>query len=158
VFAIDAAQPFDFEHRAKRRLDSETRLKVGIVGFGTFGQFLAKRLIARGHQVIATSRTPYENVARQLGVEFFQDPDDFCEEHPEVVLLASSILSTESVLKSLPLLRLKRNTLFVDVLSVKVTTALVCRRQSKAFLIPCPLKHVHRFSPSSCCCGSCLLK
>lgn len=48
-----------------------------------------------------------------------RDADDFCEEHPEVVLLCTSILSTEMVLQSLPLQRLKRNTLFVDVLSVK---------------------------------------
>lgn len=48
-----------------------------------------------------------------------RDADDFCEEHPEVVLLCTSILSTEAVLHSLPLQRLKRNTLFVDVLSVK---------------------------------------
>lgn len=48
-----------------------------------------------------------------------RDADDFCEEHPEVVLLCTSILSTESVLDSLPMQRLKRNTLFVDVLSVK---------------------------------------
>ena len=38
----------------------------------------------------------------------------------QVVILCSSILSTEAVLGSLPFLRLKRNTLFVDVLSVKV--------------------------------------
>ncbi len=54
VWAIDAAQPFDFEHRAKQRLNDENRLKIGIVGFGTFGQFLARRFVARGHQV----RTP----------------------------------------------------------------------------------------------------
>lgn len=84
MFAIDAAQPFDYEHRAKQKMNSETRLKIGIVGFGKFGQFLAKRFIARGHQVIATSRSPYDDIARQLGVEYFQDPDDFCEEHPEV--------------------------------------------------------------------------
>jgi len=81
---------------------------------------LAKRLVSKGHRVLATSRTSYDEVARKIGVEFYQDPDDFCEEHPEVVLLASSILSTESVLRSLPIPRLKRNTLFVDVLSVKV--------------------------------------
>ncbi|KAG2492326.1 hypothetical protein HYH03_009277 [Edaphochlamys debaryana] len=118
--AIDAAQPFDFEHRMKQRISDENRLKIGIVGFGTFGQFLAKRMVARGHQVIATSRSPYDEIARKMGVEYFQDVDDFCEEHPEVVLLASSILSTESVLRHLPVQRLKRNTLFVDVLSVKV--------------------------------------
>lgn len=36
-----------------------------------------------------------------------------------MVLLCTSILSTEAVLNSLPTQRLKRNTLFVDVLSVK---------------------------------------
>ncbi|CAI6007316.1 unnamed protein product [Closterium sp. NIES-65] len=46
--------------------------------------------------------------------------DDFCEEHPDVVLLCTSIISSDSLLRSLPLQRLKRNTLFVDVLSVKV--------------------------------------
>jgi hypothetical protein len=49
-----------------------------------------------------------------------QDVDDFCEEHPDVVVLCSSILSTADVLRSLPVQRLRRNTLFVDVLSVKV--------------------------------------
>jgi arogenate dehydrogenase (NADP+) len=38
----------------------------------------------------------------------------------QVVVLATSILSTEKVLRTLPVLRLRRNTLFVDVLSVKV--------------------------------------
>lgn len=70
-------------------------------------------------QVIATSRGDYSQLAKSLGVQFFNDADDFAEEHPEVVILASSILSTEAVLKSLPVQRLKRSTLFVDVLSVK---------------------------------------
>ena len=70
-------------------------------------------------QVIATSRGDYSKLARTLGVQFFNDADDFAEEHPEVVILASSILSTEAVLNSLPVQRLKRSTLFVDVLSVK---------------------------------------
>lgn len=48
-----------------------------------------------------------------------RDPDDFCEEHPDVVILCTSILSTEAVLSALPVGRLKRSTLFVDVLSVK---------------------------------------
>ena len=72
-------------------------------------------------RVLATSRTPYYEEAQALGVEFYEDVDDFCEEHPDVVILASSILSTEAVLRSLPIQRLKRSTLFVDVLSVKVS-------------------------------------
>lgn len=119
VSALDAALPFDFEHRARRALESERKLTVGIVGFGTFGQFLARRLSAAGHRVLATSRTDYAREASEMGVSFYRDADAFCEEHPEVVVLATSILSTERVLRSLPLQRLKRSTLFVDVLSVK---------------------------------------
>lgn len=89
------------------------------MGFGNFGQFLAKTMVHQGHTVIAYSRSDYSEAAQRLGVSFFSNADDLCEEHPDVILLCSSILSTESVLKSLPLHRLKRNTLFVDVLSVK---------------------------------------
>ncbi|KAM5548044.1 hypothetical protein ABKV19_002147 [Rosa sericea] len=99
--------------------EDHSRLKIGIVGFGNFGQFLAKTIVRQGHKVLAYSRSDYSDVAQQLGVSYFSDADDFCEEHPEVILLCTSILSTEKVLMSLPLQRLKRNTLFVDVLSVK---------------------------------------
>jgi arogenate dehydrogenase (NADP+) len=34
-----------------------------------------------------------------MGAEFYEDADDFCEEHPDVVILATSILSTEPVLR-----------------------------------------------------------
>ncbi|KAK9193341.1 hypothetical protein WN944_004038 [Citrus x changshan-huyou] len=96
-----------------------SKLKIAIVGFGNFGQFLAKTIVRQGHTVLAYSRTDYSDVARKMGVSYFSDADDLCEEHPEVVLLCTSILSTEKVLKSLPFQRLKRSTLFVDVLSVK---------------------------------------
>lgn len=54
-----------------------------------------------------------------MGVAYFRDADDFCEQHPDVVILSTSILSLEQVLGGLPIQRLRRNTLFVDVLSVK---------------------------------------
>jgi len=120
VQAIDAAQPFDFEFKAKNQQQAQRQLKIGVLGFGNFGQFLAERFVARGHRVLATSRSDYHAIARKLNVEFFQDPNDFCEEHPDVVVLATSILSAERVLSTLPIQRLKRSTLFVDVLSVKV--------------------------------------
>ena len=41
--------------------------------------------------------------------------DDFCEQHPDVVLLATSILSFQDIVKGLPVQRLRRSTLFVDV-------------------------------------------
>lgn len=69
--------------------------------------------------MLATSRGDYSAEAARIGVDFCGDPDDFCEAHPDVVVLATSITSTEAVLRSLPLTRLRRSTLFVDVLSVK---------------------------------------
>jgi len=106
--------------RGRETEDGLCRLKIGIVGFGTFGQFLAKRFVSQGHAVLATSRSDkYLPVAEELGVEYFSNVDDFCEEHPEVVVLCTSILSTERVVQKFPFLRLKRNTLLVDVLSVK---------------------------------------
>ena len=71
-------------------------------------------------QVTATSRTDYSKVAKDLNVTFFSDVNDLCEAHPDIVVLASSILSAKQVLKSIPVQRLRRSTLFVDVLSVKL--------------------------------------
>ncbi|CAO2841164.1 unnamed protein product [Amaranthus hypochondriacus] len=97
----------------------DAKLKIAIIGFGNFGQFLAKTIVKQGHRVLAYSRSDYSRAAKDIGVEYFNDADDLCEEHPEVILLCTSILSTEKVLRSLPLHRLRRSTLFVDVLSVK---------------------------------------
>lgn len=119
VRALDAAMGFDREAKQAQREAEAQSLSIGIVGFGNFGQFLAQRLRRAGHRVLATSRGDYSKRAEDLGIEWVPDADDFCEEHPDVVLLCSSILSTEAVLRSLPMQRLKRRTLFVDVLSVK---------------------------------------
>ena len=53
--------PFDFETKASARLKAQTCLRIGIVGFGTFGQFLAKRLIQQGHKVSVASASPNSN-------------------------------------------------------------------------------------------------
>ena len=50
VYALDAAMPFDYEAKANAKLKQQTALRIGIVGFGTFGQFLAKRLVQKGHK------------------------------------------------------------------------------------------------------------
>ncbi|XP_071729571.1 arogenate dehydrogenase 2, chloroplastic [Rutidosis leptorrhynchoides] len=119
IYAIDAAQPFDYESKLSDRVAKSKTLKIAIIGFGNFGQFLAKTLVRQGHTVLAHSRTDYSAIAKDIGVAFYSNADDICEEHPDVILLCTSILSTDKVLKSLPLQRLKRSTLFVDVLSVK---------------------------------------
>lgn len=51
VRALDAAMPFDFESRAADWMKAQRALRIGIVGFGTFGQFLGKRIVQQGHQV-----------------------------------------------------------------------------------------------------------
>ncbi|XP_031262799.1 arogenate dehydrogenase 1, chloroplastic [Pistacia vera] len=114
-----ALQSHEYKAQASDGTNDSSKLKVAVVGFGNFGQFLAKAIIRQGHIVLAYSRTDYSDVAREMGVSYFSDADDLCEEHPEVILLCTSILSTEKVLRSLPVQRLKRSTLFVDVLSVK---------------------------------------
>lgn len=119
VRALDAAQSYDREALASDLLDRRGRLKIAIIGFGNFGQFLAKTLARQGHSLLAHSRSDYSAAAASLGATFFPDPNDLCEQHPDVVLLATSILSTTDVLHSLPIQRLRRNTLFSDVLSVK---------------------------------------
>ena len=65
VFALDAAMPFDFETKASARLRAQTSLRIGIVGFGTFGQFLAKRLVQQGHKVslfLCSCHTHLQNI------------------------------------------------------------------------------------------------
>lgn len=119
IRAIDAAQSFDYESKAALQFRNAQKLKIAIIGFGNFGQFLADTFVRQGHTVLAHSRSDYSDVAQTIGVNFFTNADDLCEEHPEVILLCTSIISTQNVLLSLPFQRLKRSTLFVDVLSVK---------------------------------------
>ncbi|KAL4580466.1 hypothetical protein LXL04_016660 [Taraxacum kok-saghyz] len=117
--AINTTQPFTYESKISDRITISKTLKIAIVGFGNFGQFLAKTLVRQGHTILAHSRTDYSDIAADIGVSYYNNADDLSEEHPDVILLCTSVLSTEKVLRSLPLERLKRSTLFVDVLSVK---------------------------------------
>lgn len=114
-----AGSPYNNEAQNSNCFNDNSKLKIAIIGFGNFGQFLAETFVQQGHVILAYSRSDYSDVAQKLQVSYFSDVDDLFEEHPEVVLFCTSILSTENVLRSLPLQRLKRSTLFVDVLSVK---------------------------------------
>ncbi|GAV85797.1 PDH domain-containing protein, partial [Cephalotus follicularis] len=119
ILSLDAAQPFDYETHIKSQHQKSNSLKIALIGFGNFGQFLSKTFLTHHHTLLAHSRTDHSSLASSLGIRFYPDPNDLFEQHPDVVLLSTSILSTQQVLLSLPLQRLKRNTLFVDVLSVK---------------------------------------
>lgn len=103
-------------------------LSIGIVGFGRFGQFIAKSFTKYGH-VVGTSRTDYTDVASEMGVKFVPTLESFVlEENLDVIVLATSIVSfKDTVLDFVPLLEKKMQRkgeaascpLIVDVASVK---------------------------------------
>ncbi|XP_043687536.1 arogenate dehydrogenase 2, chloroplastic-like [Telopea speciosissima] len=94
-------------------------LKIGIIGFGNFGQFISTAFKGQGHNVLATSRSDYSDYCQLHGIEFYRNIDALCEEQPDVILVCSSILSTETVVRGIPMHKLKPDTIFADVLSVK---------------------------------------
>jgi len=103
-------------------------LTIGVVGFGRFGQFIAKTFSEHG-RVVATSRSDYTDLANGMGVTYIplSDPEAFLDEGLDVIVLATSIVSFEGTVKNLaPHLKnhiekrnLNRGPLIVDVLSVK---------------------------------------
>ncbi|CAM9394727.1 unnamed protein product [Chrysoparadoxa australica] len=95
-------------------------LKIGIVGFGNFGQFLAKTF-AKHSQVFVTGRTDQTKLARELGCKYYSpyEQAEMFANDLDVVLFSVSILSFEEVLRAIPSHYL-RNKLVVDVLSVKM--------------------------------------
>lgn len=101
-------------------------LTIGIIGFGRFGQFIA-RTFARHGKIVVTSRSDYKDVANGMGATYvpLDDPDAFLEKDLDVIIMAVSILSFESTIKNLvPSLQKHvakngKGPLLVDVLSVK---------------------------------------
>lgn len=107
----------------------ERPLNIGIIGFGRFGQFIAKSFKKYGN-VIGTSRSDYTTIAEDLGAKYvpMEDMERFVvEEDLDVIVLAVSIVSFEETVKELvPLLKRRMEVkgvnscpLIVDVLSVK---------------------------------------
>jgi prephenate dehydratase len=93
-------------------------LRIGIHGFGTFGQFLSKTFVAQGHKCFVHSRSDYSSLSAQLGVNWVNSVEGFADLELDVLILSMSILSFESCVAAFPWERL-RNVLVVDVLSVK---------------------------------------
>lgn len=126
----------------KKELLKSRRLNIGIIGFGTFGQFLAKTFSVNNN-VYASSRSDYTDLAQALGVKKYvpldqigellrdSDPDSDSDSGDsdsddawaglDVLVIAVSIVSFEKTLLSLaPILAQRtQDLLIVDVLSVK---------------------------------------
>lgn len=103
---------------AEAALTQAESLRILIVGYGNFGQFIGATFVQQGHIVIGTSRGDYAEQAREIGAQYTTDANSALDYDPHVVIFSTSILSTESVLKGFPIERLKGR-LVVDVLSVK---------------------------------------
>lgn len=97
----------------------EFPLTIGIIGLGAFGQFLAKAFQRQGHTILATSRSDYSQYCQHHGIDFFPLLDGLCDAQPDVLLVCSSIVSTEAVVRGIPFHKLKPDTIIADVLSVK---------------------------------------
>lgn len=99
---------------------TKRRLKIGIVGFGKFGQFLAKTFV-KNHDVYAVSRSDASAAAKSIGCEYFPlfEIGSFSKLDVDVIVFACSIISFEEILRQIPK-ELLKGKLIVDVLSVKV--------------------------------------
>jgi arogenate dehydrogenase (NADP+) len=64
--------PFDYESKKQRELREKSKLTIGVVGFGNFGRFMAKRMIEHGHKVLAYSRSDYSQIAADMGAHYFR--------------------------------------------------------------------------------------
>uniref|UniRef100_A0A7S1ZVD2 Prephenate/arogenate dehydrogenase domain-containing protein n=1 Tax=Trieres chinensis TaxID=1514140 RepID=A0A7S1ZVD2_TRICV len=103
-------------------------LTIGVVGFGRFGQFIARTFSKHG-RVVVTSRSDYTDIANGMGVKYvpLSDPSAFLSEGLDVVVFAVSILSFEKTIqdfaphfhKYVSHLNGQPGPLVVDVLSVK---------------------------------------
>jgi len=75
-------------------------LTIGVVGYGRFGQFIA-RTFAKYGRVVVTSRSDYTEVANGMGVKYLplSDPSAFLAENLDVIVFAVSIMSFEKTIK-----------------------------------------------------------
>jgi len=99
-------------------------LHIGIIGFGRFGQFIAKSFVKHGHRVVASSRSDYTKEATAVGASYIplSDPKRFLDNDGngiDVLVVAVSILSFEQTLRRLLPHMEGMDMLVVDVLSVK---------------------------------------
>ena len=123
------------------------RLHIGIVGFGRFGQFMARKL-SMYHKVSASSRSDYSDLAGEMQIDFYSNLDSLLEKNLDVILISSSIVSFKGVLTNIVESPNLNNCLIVDVLSVKEHPKSLMHE-----LVPanCDILATHpMFGPDSC--------
>lgn len=100
-----------------------TKRRLGILGFGTFGQFIGKKFAA-DFEVFAASRDNYAAAAAAIGVTWCTDLDNLLQQRLDILVISTSILSFEAMMRRVSgrinELKIEKRMLMVDVLSVKV--------------------------------------
>eukprot|EP00474_Spongospora_subterranea_P005590 CRZ06048.1 hypothetical protein [Spongospora subterranea] len=95
-------------------------LHLAIIGFGRFGQFLAKNLSSKVFRIsVFEPNLDVTTFAAQVGVVVVSSLSELLSVSPDVVIIATPIAQFEGVVKSLPFCS-SSLFLLVDVLSVKV--------------------------------------
>ncbi|XXQ33837.1 Prephenate dehydrogenase [Plasmodiophora brassicae] len=98
-------------------------LTIAIIGFGTFGQFLAAKIRPLAHRIVAFDfLSDCHAAGAAIGADVADSLDDVFTAHPDVIVVAVSILSFQDVIGKLALgdrYRTTGSVLLVDVLSVK---------------------------------------
>jgi hypothetical protein len=109
--------------------NSAAKMRVGIIGFGPMGKYLADLLSRNGHHVAcANRRDAYfddSNISYKLYA--LDELDQFCSEQLDIIIIAVSISSIEGVLSSIPSFVFE-NKLVIDICSVKVIYYLFAAR------------------------------
>lgn len=92
----------------------KTKIKIGIIGFGSFGQLIAKEL-KRDFYVYVWNRGNREKEAKEIGIGYVSIEEAASK---EIVILATAVYCLEEILHKIkPCLR--KNSLVLDVCSVK---------------------------------------
>eukprot|EP00535_Pseudo-nitzschia_heimii_P004021 CAMPEP_0197180788 /NCGR_PEP_ID=MMETSP1423-20130617/5276_1 /TAXON_ID=476441 /ORGANISM="Pseudo-nitzschia heimii, Strain UNC1101" /LENGTH=762 /DNA_ID=CAMNT_0042630913 /DNA_START=201 /DNA_END=2489 /DNA_ORIENTATION=- len=88
-------------------------LNIGLVGFGSFGQVLATRMVEDNHRVSCLDVNDMSVEAEKLGVEFYFDTKEFFK-NLDIVVLAIPLIRMQEVIDSIPINEF-RGKLVVDV-------------------------------------------
>ena len=68
---LNHIQRSQLSYTASPFYESKDHLKIGIIGFGNFGQFIARAFQGQGHVVLVALRSDYSHYCQQHGIEFY---------------------------------------------------------------------------------------
>jgi len=78
-------------------------LRIGIIGFGRFGQFIGSYFRKYSDHIVVTSQSDYTDLAEEMDMTYIplNDPKAFVDQNLDVIVIATSILSFDDTVKTL---------------------------------------------------------